>query len=1013
MSTEAGTGVKRREFLKILGATGATTAVVGCSSEKVGKLIPYVASPDNTVPGVSQYYATTCRECAAACGVLAEVRDGRPIKLEGNPEHPMNRGAICATGLSAVQGLYNPDRYRSPMVREGNALKPTTWDKALELLAQKIGEAKSKGQAGNVVFVNQHESGTFPGFLDQWLSANGMPNHLSVDSTAPVATIAANQKAYGAAWPQLDFGAAKLVVSFGADFLDGWGHSVPQQLDWADARAKLTDAPRLVYIGARRSLTGLNADQWIPAKPGSEMALCAALTGAGTAQAASEASGVAVGTIEALAKAIADAGNGVMAICGVTGSDAVECATLVADINKKAGSVGTTIKPASGHAGYAGLASYADLAAAVKAMDAGSVPLAFVRGANPAHTMPKSAGFAAAFAKVGFKVAFTAVPDETSQLADLILPDNHWLESWGDAAGANGQLGLQQPTLEPVFDTRATSDVLIALAKKDQALAAKYNVADFRSWYISKFPGGGAAFTTALTKAQVSSGPLVPTSGRTLAATAMPAAAGNGDFFVHVFPSPTLGDGAGANKPWLQELPDPVSKIAWQSWVEVHPSTAKKLGIKEGTHLTIETAAGKVTAPAYIYMGVRPDTVAIALGQGHTAYGRFAQNIGVNAYDLVPAGWDAAGGLALGNLKAKVTVGTDNSPLVTTEGSARQHGRGIGQAMPIGVLLGTEQENDEHHHEIPGLPSQDFKKGLQSPVAADAQGEFANPKSKDTGMYSPEHSSKMESRRWAMTIDLARCTGCSACVTACYSENNIPTVGAPYQGRALSPTNWDERPGANIIKGREMAWIRLERYYEGNDNTENEFSPDFDTRFVPMMCQHCGNAPCEPVCPVYATYHSPDGLNVQVYNRCVGTRYCSNNCPYKVRYFNWFGYGEPERRQYAWPEPMHWSLNPDVTVRGKGVMEKCTFCVQRIREAEHRAKAEGREVNADEFTTACAQACPSRAIIFGDAADENWTVSKLAYDRRAYHVFEELNAYTAVVYLKKVNYPAPASPAKA
>jgi molybdopterin-containing oxidoreductase family iron-sulfur binding subunit len=250
-------------------------------------------------------------------------------------------------------------------------------------------------------------------------------------------------------------------------------------------------------------------------------------------------------------------------------------------------------------------------------------------------------------------------------------------------------------------------------------------------------------------------------------------------------------------------------------------------------------------------------------------------------------------------------------------------------------------------------------------------------------------------------------------VTACYSENNIPTVGAPYQGRALSPTTWDERPGANIIKGREMAWIRLERYYEGNENTEYEFSPDFDTRFVPMMCQHCGNAPCEPVCPVYATYHSPDGLNVQVYNRCVGTRYCSNNCPYKVRYFNWFGYGEPNRKQYAWPEPMHWMLNPDVTVRGKGVMEKCTFCVQRIREAEHRARAEGRDVQPDEFTVACAQACPSRAIVFGDAADENWSVAKLAYDRRAYHVFEELNTYTAVVYLKKVTHPAPAAPARA
>ncbi len=1013
MSTEAGTGVKRRDFLKILGATGASTAVVGCSSEKVGKLIPYVTSPDNTVPGVSAYYATTCRECAAACGVHAEVRDGRPIKLEGNPENPLNRGAICATGLSAMQGVYNPDRYRSPMVRDGNALKPTTWDKAYELLATKLGEVKSTGKAGSVVFVNQHETGTFPGFLDAWLAAQGMPAHLSVDALAPGATIAANQKAYGVAWPQLDFSAAKLIISFGADFLDGWGHSVPQQLDWADARAKIEGAPQLVYVGARRSLTGLNADQWIATKPGSEMAFCAALVGQGTAAAASEASGVPVATIEALAAAITKAGNGVMAICGVTSADAVECGTMVAEINKKAGSVGVTIKPANAHGGYNGLSSYAELATSVQAMGAGSVPMVFVRGANPAHTMPKSAGFAAAFAKVPFKVSFSTMPDETTSLCDLVLPDNHWLESWGDAVTTPGQLALQQATLDPVFDTKSTADVLIDLAKKDQALAAKYNVADYRTWYLSKFPGGAKAFTDALTKGSVAGSPLVPSLSKGGSVPASPTvAAGAGEYFVHVYPSATLGDGRGANKPWLQELPDPVTKIAWQSWVEVHPSTYKKLGLKEGQHLTIETASGKITAPAYQYMGVRPDTVAVALGLGHTAYGRFAQNIGVNAYDLLPHGWDASGALTLTAAKGKVTVLAEASQLATTEGSARQHGRGIGQAITLEELLNGGGD-EEHEHAIPGLPSQDFMSGLKSPIAADAQGDFANKDGKATGMYSPEHSSGMEHRRWAMTIDLARCTGCSACVTACYSENNIPTVGAPYQGRALSPSTWDERPGANIIKGREMAWIRLERYYEGNENTANEFSPDFDTRFVPMMCQHCGNAPCEPVCPVYATYHSPDGLNVQVYNRCVGTRYCSNNCPYKVRYFNWFGYGEPERKQYAWPEPMHWGLNPDVTVRGKGVMEKCTFCVQRIREAEHRAKAEGRPVKADEFTTACAQACPSRAITFGDAADENWSVSKLAYDRRAYHVFEELNTYTAVVYLKKVNHPAPAASAKA
>jgi molybdopterin-containing oxidoreductase family iron-sulfur binding subunit len=282
-------------------------------------------------------------------------------------------------------------------------------------------------------------------------------------------------------------------------------------------------------------------------------------------------------------------------------------------------------------------------------------------------------------------------------------------------------------------------------------------------------------------------------------------------------------------------------------------------------------------------------------------------------------------------------------------------------------------------------------------VAQDAQGDLPSDDNLK-GMYDPKHWSGMAKRRWAMTVDLARCTGCSACVTACYAENNIATVGAIHQSHSTS--GLEGQPGANILRGREMAWIRLERYFEGGETLDESF----ETRFVPMLCQQCGNAPCEPVCPVYATYHSPDGLNVQVYNRCVGTRYCSNNCPYKVRYFNWFGYGEPARPQYAWPERMNWQLNPDVTVRGKGVMEKCTFCVQRIRESEHRAKLEGRAVQADEFTTSCAQACPSNAITFGDAADPAWSVTKMIADKRAYHVFEELNTFTAVVYLKKVNH---------
>ncbi|MHB1298970.1 MAG: 4Fe-4S dicluster domain-containing protein, partial [Gemmatimonadaceae bacterium] len=363
--------------------------------------------------------------------------------------------------------------------------------------------------------------------------------------------------------------------------------------------------------------------------------------------------------------------------------------------------------------------------------------------------------------------------------------------------------------------------------------------------------------------------------------------------------------------------------------------------------------------------------------------------------------------------KASVAKATGSTRIVTIEGSGRQHGRGIAQATTIPALLAGTNERTQHVFE--GQASAEFQPGMRSPVANDAQGEWGDPKSKDKGMYDPEHWSGAAKRRWAMTIDLARCTGCSACVTACYAENNIPTVGAAWQGPQLLPDRTGF--GANITRSREMAWIRLERYWEldrePKDVEFNDADATFETRFIPMMCQHCGNAPCEPVCPVFATYHAPNGLNVQVYNRCVGTRYCSNNCPYKVRYFNWFGYGEADRAQYAFPEPLNWQLNPDVTVRGKGVMEKCSFCVQRIKEAENRATLEGREVNPDEFTVACAQACPSRAIVFGDAADENWSVAQWAKDRRAYHVFEELNTFTAVVYLQKVNHPAPGAPATA
>jgi anaerobic selenocysteine-containing dehydrogenase/Fe-S-cluster-containing dehydrogenase component len=1040
-------GVRRREFLKVLGA-GAAVGATACTyigPEDAGHLIPYLISPDQTVPGVSTYYATLCRECAAGCGVIAETRDGRVIKLEGNPEHPLSRGALCARGQSALQGLYNPDRFRTPMIRNGSTWKAATWDEAIKLLSQRIGDLRTRGLAGNAVFLNQHESGSFPAFLDSWLASYGMRPHLSVDFDVDHAAIEGHRRAYGSAWPRFAFSDAKLIISFGADFLDSWGAMVPQQLDFADARAKLAGAPRFIYVGPRRSLTGLNADQWIACKAGGELAIAGFLSGKGDVNAASQASGVAPATLQHLAQEYA-AAKPALVLAGGTGENGLELVLAAAALNQ--------VKPTESVESFEGIARQSDVFAAVERMRGGQVSAVFVRGPNPAYSLPKSARFADAFAKVPLKVSFSPYPDETTELCDIILPDLHPLETWGDAQPVKGTIALQQPAMDPVYEeTRGTADVLIAVAKADTTLAARYPQADYRAWLFARIPGAhdgatlGSAYARGLTAGSVAAR---ASAAATPLPIASPATAGSaGDYSLVVYPSATLGEGRGANKPWLQELPDPVTKVLWSSWVEMHPETATKLGVDRGDIVEVKTASASVRAPVVVYLGIRPDTIALALGQGHYSpsqtsafdgrdkalqwgYGRYARGVGVKANDLLTAHLNTGGGMVMTG-RCSVSKTDDSVTVVSTEGSARQHGRGIAQAVVVtdlGMREARGSENasgaapqagpEEGGHgasrgeahargeepELPGDASHKFLPGLRSPVAADAQGVLGAPtaegQGKSFGLYDPNNPLGMAKRRWAMTIDLARCTGCSACVTACYAENNIPTVGAGWQTAAFASPH---TPGFNITRGREMNWIRLERYYEGAD--DGQFTEDFEARFIPMLCQHCGNAPCEPVCPVFATYHAPDGLNVQVYNRCVGTRYCSNNCPYKVRYFNWFGYGEQDRIQYAFPEPLNWQLNPDVTVRTKGVMEKCTFCVQRIREAENRAALEHRPVAADEFTTACAAACPSRAIVFGDAADANWSVTKQVDNERAYHVFEELNTYTGVVYLKKVNHPAP------
>src|SRR5690606_15168846 len=486
MSTTSGSsGVQRRSFLKVLGASGVAAGAIGCSSDRVDKLIPYLNSPDNTVPGVSNYYATTCRECSAACGLIAEVRDGRVIKLEGNPDHPLNQGALCSRGQAGLQGLYNPDRYRGPMLREGDALVPVTWERALQELNTRLSQA---GALQNAVFINQHESGSFPALLDEWLASRGMPPHVSIDADVNMPSVEANREAYGVAWPALDFTAARLIVSVGADFLDDWGAVVPQQLSFADARAKLTEAPRFVYIGSRRSLTGLNADEWIACRPGTELMVMQALAGQLPVAQAAEAAGANAAQLEALVAELRGAGSSLV-LAGTHGTNATEVARAAAALNQSLGNVGTTVLPGRALTSFEGLSGASALKAVSERMTSGSVPVVFVRGANPVFTTAPAAGFAQAFQSVPFKVSFSSYPDETTVLCDLVLPDHHALESWGTAQPLANSIGMQQPVMKPVFNTRSTADVLLQLGSTGAAAAAPAANGDsaYRQWLEQRF----------------------------------------------------------------------------------------------------------------------------------------------------------------------------------------------------------------------------------------------------------------------------------------------------------------------------------------------------------------------------------------------------------------------------------------------------------------------------------------------------------------------------------------------
>jgi molybdopterin-containing oxidoreductase family iron-sulfur binding subunit len=993
--------VGRRTFLKLLGAAAPAVAASACSSVPPERIIPYVVPPEDDVPGVATWYASSCGECPAGCGTRVRTREGRAVKIEGNPEHPINRGRLCIRGQAALQGLYNPDRLRGAHRRDvmpagQSRLVPVAWDDALVALTDRVRMLRDEGRANRIAIVTPLVTGSLDRLFDAWAKAIGGARRLRYEPFGYEAIRTASRLCFGReAVPHFDFSRADVLISFGADFLETWLSTVEYTSAFTDAH-RLRDGrkSRFVHVEPRRSLTASSADEWLASSPGTEMlvalAMVKVIVGERRAQGPSnnelktigdlvapfspdqvaDRTGVPAQKIADLARSFSDPQAGAgrsLAIGGgvsVSGSNATGLQAAIHLLNYVAGNVGATVRFGPDHS-FGRVSSYRDMVDLVGALRSGEVELLITYDVNLAFTLPGALDVGAALQRVPFVASLTNALDETATRANLVLPTHGPLESWGDTEPRSGVRGLMQPVMQPLFDSRHVGDMLIDLARRLGDDVAndipgenffEYIRADWQTFHKQLSDGSDfdEFWAAALERGGVWSEATVEKVrlGADAARLTFESASFDGAVDgLSVLPYASLHfyDGRGANRPWLQEIPDPVTKAAWASWAEVHPDTAKAIGASDGQLVTIESMHGKLDASLIINSQLRPGVVAIPIGQGHTQYGRYATGRGINPIALIdPAPETLSGSTRWLSARARLTPRDLRRPLVRGQGSEEQFDREIARAVSLneagraggaggGAPAATPNRRDEN--------------GARSLQASEHRS------------LSPEHSHPVH--RWGMAIDLDACSGCNACVAACYAENNVPVMGAEA-----------------LQRNRTMSWLRIERFVAN------------DVRFVPLLCQHCDHAPCETVCPVYATYHTDEGLNAQIYNRCVGTRYCSNNCPYKVRRFNWF---EPE-----FPEPLHLQLNPDVTVRSVGVMEKCTFCVQRIQEGKDRAKDENRTVRDGEVVPACAQTCPGQAIVFGDLNDPASRVAQVGRDARAYRLFDDLNTRPAVTYLAKV-----------
>lgn len=1005
----------RRDFLKYLGFSTAAAAIAASCEMPVKKSIPYLQKPDNITPGVANYYASTYINGGDAISVVVKQRDGRPIKIEGNETSSLTKGGTNAQAQASVLDLYDTTRLRHPLQRNGNDFKEVTSFDAFDgMIAKGINALGGKSLV--LLTATIHSPSTLQ-IINNFLAKYPGSRHVQYDSVSYSGLLMANEACYGKrAIPSYRFDSAKTIVSLGADFLGTWLSPVEFSQQYASNRrmkAANSSMSRHFHFESMLSLTGSNADDRYTHKP-SEMgavalALLAKLGGAVTAPAIADLN-VKTGIAKA-AEALMSNKGASLVVCG---SNDTNIQVIVNAINEIIGANGTTINWALTNNTRKG--TDIEMNKLVSEIESGTVGGLIVYGCNPVYAHPAGKKLSASISRLPFSVSMNATMDETTESCKFIIPSHHWLESWGDAEPVSGHYSFIQPVINPLFKTRdyqaslmkwsGGAKVLLAYADSTSvnttvvtAVGNDYETY-LKNFWIAKL-GSSDLYNKTI---QEGISEIVPVtaagsynSGPLAAAAAKAASVKAGPIEVVLYEKVSVGNGSQANNPWLQELPDPISKVTWDNYAMMSPEMAKQLiGIDvvnsqrqaDAYEVTPEKPTVKITAngqtielPILILPGINASTIAVALGYGRASadanlslerVGRSATGAGKNVYPMI--GFD---GTSYAYCFVAAAEKTGNTyPLAQTQ----VHGSSESRPVIYETSLSSHNKNPEavlahitHEKEI---------------LLAEGKHDFVK-----EGTIYPDF--EKPGIKWGMSIDLNTCTGCSACVVACTAENNVSVVGK-----------------IQVQKAHEMHWLRIDRYFTGDVKNP-------DVVFQPMMCQHCDNAPCENVCPVAATNHSSEGLNQMTYNRCIGTRYCANNCPFKVRRFNWLDFTGSDSFTDN-QQPLRGSelnetvfqmnddltrmvLNPDVTVRSRGVIEKCSFCVQRLQESKLDAKKNQDPVLVRNVKTACMQACPTQAIGFGNVNDKQSEVSIARLDKnRNFYVLEQLHVLPNVSYLAKV-----------